>query len=96
MRKHPSPLPVLSLSILDTSKCYMEICEICHDFHWQQGSDLPQTEIHSSLLVVQDINNIAISVSQAAFHLLIADCYEGTLDSFRESKRDGLVVGSLA
>lgn len=55
-------------------------------------------EIHSSLLVVQEINDIAVSVSQASvFHLLICSCHEGTLDSFPESERDDLVVkGSLA
>lgn len=74
----------------------MEICEICYDFQWEQGSDLLWTDIHSSLLVVQDIHDTAISVSQAVFHLLIAHFHEGTLDSFRESERDDLVVGSLA
>lgn len=74
----------------------MEICEVCYDFQWEQGSDLLWTEIHLSLLVAQDINDAAISVSQAVFHLLIARFHEGTLDSFRESKRDDLVVGSLA
>lgn len=74
----------------------MEICEICYDFQWVQGSELLWTEIHSSLLIVQDIHDIAISVSQAVFHLLIARCNEDTLDSFKESKRDDLVVGSLA
>lgn len=74
----------------------MEISEICYDFQWEQGSDLLWTEIHSSLLVVQDIHDTAISVSQAVLHLLIAHFHEGMLDSFQESKRDDLVVGSLA
>lgn len=74
----------------------MEICEICYDFQWEQGSDLLWTEIHSSLLVVQDIHDTAISVSQGVFHLLSAHFHEGMLDYFQESKRDNLVVGSWA
>jgi len=61
-----------------------ELWKICCDFQWERGPDSMTYCGHrfTRLCWLCDMHSMATSVFQPSFHLLVASCHEGTLDSF--------------